>query len=293
MNEKAMNRIHLTVCSVFAVGVWFGPTAVSALAGERDLATEVRSVFSAKCAGCHGPNLARPKGRFGYVLDLGRLARDPEKVIPSSTDESELWELVRREEMPPEESPTGPLSNAEKEIIHDWIAAGAPADTIVSAAANPPEAKPPSSPPSLTKSVLRRAGPFHLVVLHFPIALFIAAAIAEFRGTVLGSRTLTPAVRFCVLMGAVSAVIAASLGWIHAANGHGAGATQLLGLHRWIGTAAATWAVGTVLVSEWDERRGVRSFRFRVWLYIGALLVAVEGHVGGMLVHGEDFLSGG
>jgi mono/diheme cytochrome c family protein/uncharacterized membrane protein len=292
MNEKDMNRIHLSVCSVIAVGVWFGPIATSAAAGERDLAKEVHSVFSAKCAGCHGPNLAKPKGRFGYVLDLGRVARDPEKVVPSFPDESELWELVRRGEMPPEESPTGPLSNVEKEIIHAWIAAGAPADTIVPATANPPETNPPSSPPSLMKTILRWAGPFHLVVVHFPIALFIAAALAEFKGTVLGGRSLTPAVRFCVLLGALSAVTAAPLGWIHAANGHGAGAPQLLGLHRWIGTAAAAWAVGTVLVSEWDERRGLRSLWFRVWLFVGALLVAVEGHIGGMLVHGDDFLSG-
>jgi uncharacterized membrane protein len=287
-----MNRIHLNVFSVLTVGVCFGWTTLSAAAGERDLASEVRSVFSAKCAGCHGPNLAKPKGRFGYVLDLERLARDPEKVIPSSPDESELWELVRLGEMPPEESPTGPLSNVEKETIHAWIAAGAPADTIVSAAANLPET-PASSSPFPEKSIFGFLGPFHLVVLHFPIALLIAAAITEFWGAVNGSRALTPAVRFCVLLGAASAVVTASLGWIHAANGHGAGATQLLGLHRWIGTAAATWAVGTVLVSEWDERRGVRSLWFRVWLFVGAFLIAVEGHVGGMLVHGEDFLSGG
>jgi uncharacterized membrane protein/mono/diheme cytochrome c family protein len=292
MNNRTMNRIILTLSSIIAVGVWFGTTAKLALAGERDLATEVRSVFSAKCAGCHGPNLAKPKGRFGYVLDLERLARDPEKVIPSSPDESELWELVRLGEMPPEESPTGPLSNVEKETIHAWIAAGAPADTIVSAAANLPET-PASSSPFPERSIFRFLGPFHLVVLHFPIALLIAAAITEFWGAVNGSRALTPAVRFCVLLGAASAVVTASLGWIHAANGHGAGATQLLALHRWIGTAAATWAVGTALVSEWDERRGVRSHWFRVWLFVGALLVAVEGHMGGMLVHGDDFLSGG
>src|SRR5579862_2856562 len=84
---------------------------------DLDLASETLAVFSAKCAGCHGPNLAKPKGRFGYVLELARVAGNPEMVVPSSPEESELWELVRRGEMPPEESPTGPLSNAEKEII--------------------------------------------------------------------------------------------------------------------------------------------------------------------------------
>src|SRR5216684_2416336 len=123
-----MNRNILIVCSALTVSLCHGPAAVSAAETERDLASEVRSIFSAKCAGCHGPNLARPKGRFGYVLDLGRVAGNPEIVVPSFPDKSELWELVRGGEMPPEESPRGPLSDMEKDIIRAWIAAGAPAN---------------------------------------------------------------------------------------------------------------------------------------------------------------------
>jgi uncharacterized membrane protein len=297
-----MNRIILGACSALAISICYGPAAAPAAEGEHNLASEARSVFSAKCAGCHGPNLAKPKGRFGYVLDLKRVAGNREMVVPSFPDESELWELVHRGEMPPEESPTGPLSDQEKEVIRAWIAAGAPADPIMPAASSPQDAIPASSPqdaipassaPSLEKSILSLLGPLHLVVLHFPIALLIAAAASEFRNTVQGSRIPTHVVRFCVLLGAVGALITASLGWIHAANGHGAGAPQLLSLHRWIGTTAAAWAVGTVLLSEWDERRGVRSVWFRASLFIGAIIVAVEGHFGGMLVHGDDFLNGG
>ena len=51
-----------------------------------DLAAEVRAVFSAKCARCHGPGLPRPRAGFGYVLDLRRLAADPDKVVPSRPD---------------------------------------------------------------------------------------------------------------------------------------------------------------------------------------------------------------
>src|SRR4029077_856819 len=133
-------------------------------------------------------------------------------------------------------------------------------------------------------------GPLHLVAVHFPIALLIAAAAAEFRCMIQGSRIPTAVVRTCVLAGAISAVGTASLGWIHAANGHGAGTPQILILHRWIGTTAAAWCVGTVLLSEGDDGRGVRSLWFRASLFVGALLVAVEGHFGGMLVHGDDFL---
>jgi hypothetical protein len=102
------------------------------LAGERDgsLAADTLTVFAAKCAHCHGPHLAKPKGRFGYVLDLARVAANREMVVPFSPDESELWQLIRRGEMPPEDSTTGALSAEQKEVIRAWIAAGAPARVV-------------------------------------------------------------------------------------------------------------------------------------------------------------------
>ena len=38
------------------------------------IAQHVRDIFEAKCLDCHGPELPRPKGKFGYVLDLQRMA---------------------------------------------------------------------------------------------------------------------------------------------------------------------------------------------------------------------------
>jgi uncharacterized membrane protein/mono/diheme cytochrome c family protein len=288
-----MNRIILGVCAALTPSLCFGPAAASSSAGQRNFASETRSIFAAKCAGCHGAALAKPKGRFGYVLDLARLAANPEMVIPSFPDESELWELVHRGEMPPEDSPTGPLSDAEKEVIRSWIGGGAPANSLSPADLNPPETNIGTPTSSVEKDILHGLGPFHLVVVHFPIALLIAAAVAELWSAQHGIRIPTPEVRFCVLLGAASAVLAAALGWVHAGNGHGAGALHVLRIHRWIGTTAAAWAVGTAFISEWEERRGARSQWFRGWLLVGAILVAVEGHFGGMLVHGDNFLSGG
>jgi len=280
-----MKRIMLGVCCALTASLCFWSRAVSAAEGERDLASEARIIFSARCAGCHGPNLPKPKGRFGYVLDLARIAANPEMVVPSLPNESEMWELVRRGEMPPDDAPTGPLSDDEKEVIRAWIAAGAPANPQETTAAGPASA--------LKKGILSWLGPFHLVAVHFPIALLISAAVTEMWLALRGSHVSLPWVRFCIVFGAASAVITATLGWIHAGNGNGAGAAQILGLHRWIGTAAAAWAVGTAIFSEREERRGMRTVWFRAWLWFGALLVAVEGHLGGMLVHGDDFLSGG
>src|SRR6478752_3637079 len=99
--------LNRSVCVPVYLLAWaLAPTA-SASSGD-DLGAEARAVFAAKCAGCHGPDLPKPKGRFGYVLDLRRVAGNPELVIPGRPDESELWRLVRHADMPPADSPSGP-----------------------------------------------------------------------------------------------------------------------------------------------------------------------------------------
>jgi mono/diheme cytochrome c family protein len=107
-------------------GVGFWARGAHSTPRVPDLAVDVRGVFAAKCAGCHGADLPKPQGRFGYVLDLRRLAASPEIVIPGRPAESELWQLVEHDEMPPPDSPHGPLTAAEKETVRAWIAAGAP-----------------------------------------------------------------------------------------------------------------------------------------------------------------------
>ena len=112
------------VAGLVGLGLWVSRTQSSSRV--RNPANEVRIVFQAKCAGCHGPDLPKPQGRFGYVLDLRRLAADREKVIPGRPSESELWQMVEHDEMPPADSPHGPLPLAQKEAIRAWIADGAP-----------------------------------------------------------------------------------------------------------------------------------------------------------------------
>src|SRR5437660_1617225 len=125
--EDSMVRTISMICCALLIAE--SPGFAAAAEKERDLASEALTIFAAKCAGCHGPNLTKPRGRFGYVLDLGRVAGNREMVVPSSPEESELWDLVNHNEMPPADSPTGPLSAAQKEVIRAWIAAGAPASS--------------------------------------------------------------------------------------------------------------------------------------------------------------------
>jgi uncharacterized membrane protein len=266
---------------------------------QRELAHKVRALFSQKCTECHGPDLAKPKGKFGYVLDLKRLAKNPKILVPFNPDQSKLWELIRDDEMPPEVAKAGPLAPEQKELVRTWIEAGAPA---AADAPGPPrnmsmppagEAARPEAPGlSFAERFLRWLGKFHILAVHFPIALFLAALAGELWSLWQGSPQPAPAVRFCVLLGAAGAVGAAVLGWLHADwGGYGAGSGQLLVFHRWIGTAAGVGAMAVAIRSEIDARCGERSSRFHILLVLEVLLVIVAGHLGGVLIHGDDFLS--
>jgi uncharacterized membrane protein/mono/diheme cytochrome c family protein len=255
-------------------------------------AAAVHQIFMAKCVQCHGPQLAKPKGKFGYVLDLARLSANPDLLVPSKPDESRLWEMINNDEMPPEEAKAGPLTHEEKAAIQSWIAAGAPAPEAADASANSTVSEGTIGDPpvaSFPKRVLSWLGRFHILTVHFPIALILAAMAGEAWFWWLGSTRPSPAVRFCILLGAPSAIAAIILGWLHAWAGFGASSPEALFLHRWIGTLAGIWLIAILYWSEKDSQVGRRTNVFRALLLIGCLLIGLSGHLGGTLVHGKDF----
>jgi uncharacterized membrane protein len=133
-------------------------------------------------------------------------------------------------------------------------------------------------------------GRFHILVIHFPIALLTAAALTEVAGLVRGHHFPSAFVRMAILLGAGSAIVAVPLGWLHAAAGGFAGATGgTLVLHRWLGSVTGLWSVGLLLASELDSCRGERSVLFRILLWTGAVLTIATAHYGGLLVHGDQF----
>jgi hypothetical protein len=127
-----------------------------------------------------------------------------------------------------------------------------------------------------------------VLVVHFPIALFLEAVLAELLSMWRKERTPSSVVQFCVLLGAAGAVSAAGLGWLHAAFS-AAGPRQILFIHRWLGTLAAAWSVGIVVLSERDARSQRRSKKFRILLFLGAGLIGSAAHFGGMLVFGLNY----
>ena len=288
-------RWTIVVSAVFTAALTCGVVLAQPSSPGRDIGAETRAVFAAKCAACHGPDLAKPKGRFGYVFDLQRVAKNPEMVIPGQPSESELWILVQQNEMPPADSPRGPLTAEQKETIREWIAAGAP-DALPGAENSPRAvrselAAPVSTELATVDRLIGWLGKFHLVLLHFPIALVFAAGFGE--AWSVWQRKLLPSelVRFCLWLGALAVIPTAAFGWLFAAAGNGEASPQLLAVHRWLGTTAAALLVLTALSSECDARRQVRSLHVRLLLAAGVFVTALTAHMGGLLAHGENFFS--
>ena len=92
-----------------------------------------------------------------------------------------------------------------------------------------------------------------------------------------------------VRAGAFFAGVSAFAGW-RLALGPGMGA-PLLEWHRWVGTLAAVASMAAAVAThEADRRSAIASLVFRVALFGAGVLVAVAGHLGGLLVWGAEFL---
>ena len=133
-------------------------------------------------------------------------------------------------------------------------------------------------------------GRLHPLLIHFPIALVIAAAVAEIAAMVTkdgGWRTLAVG---NVRAGGVFALVATIAGW-RLALAPEMELSPLLEWHRWLGTVAAGSALAAALATGGVHRRSAAGVRiYRIALFAAGMLVAVTGHIGGLLVWGANFL---
>ena len=133
-------------------------------------------------------------------------------------------------------------------------------------------------------------GRLHPLLIHFPIALVIAAALAEGAAIVTGDEGWRTLAVGNVRAGAVFALLATIAGW-RLALAPEMELSPLLEWHRWLGTVAAGAALAAALATAGVRRRSTLGVRiYRIALFTAGTLVAVAGHVGGLLVWGANFL---
>jgi uncharacterized membrane protein len=137
-------------------------------------------------------------------------------------------------------------------------------------------------------SILHLLGRLHPAVVHFPIALIAVAAVLEAWQIIRRKPGLASATPVCLILGAVSAVMACLFGWwLHEFEG---GSGRLAGFHKWIGITSTVAAVtAAVLVCNSAGSPRARA-TLRLTLFLGAGLVTATGYLGGELVFGSNHL---
>lgn len=118
-----MRRLLLSICCL-----WTGMT-LNGWAAEQPMSfnQRIRPLLSAHCFSCHGPDAASRKADLRLDTRAGALAGSA--VVPGEPDQSELIQRINSTDpevqMPP--PATGKtLTAAEKELLTQWIASGAP-----------------------------------------------------------------------------------------------------------------------------------------------------------------------
>ncbi len=145
-----------------------------------------------------------------------------------------------------------------------------------------------NGPTTPFEKFLAYLGNFHALIVHFPIALILTAALAQ--GLYLAGRQEKYAdiVRFTVWIAAFGALGAGLLGWAHAGPTP-AHETGVMMYHRWIGTSLLLGGFATAFLMEAARKRSgtdAVTLAFNIALFSMAALVATNGFLGGALAHG-------
>ncbi len=139
------------------------------------------------------------------------------------------------------------------------------------------------------RQLVNFAGKFHPATVHFPIALLVAAALAETLACRTGKSLFSEAARYCVWLAAPSALMAAGLGWAAGFFHSHPGLDLVFALHKWIGTGVAALAIGALFFLERWRRGNLGAKRFYwAFLFCGGTLVLISGALGGVLVYGWE-----
>ncbi len=129
-------------------------------------------------------------------------------------------------------------------------------------------------------------GRFHPLLVHLPIGILALAAILEY---LFPKRTSPAQIQLVLLIGAVSSVSAAILGWFLSLSSEYD--VDLLNKHKWTGIILSFF---TVALWAW-KYKGSSYSKFKIIsnLLFGSMLLflVLAGHYGGSLTHGVDYLS--
>jgi uncharacterized membrane protein len=139
--------------------------------------------------------------------------------------------------------------------------------------------------------VFQLLGRLHPLAVHFPIGLLVVAMLME--GLMLNGKRpgLREGINWMVYLGAISAIASTALGWSLKTFDDYSG--DLIFLHQNLGIATAIGSSITAFILYKSLNSKLSSLLvYRFSLVITVVLLAITGHLGASLTHGEDFLTG-
>ena len=132
----------------------------------------------------------------------------------------------------------------------------------------------------------------HVIFVHFPVALVVLSVLAQACAFLRKKAGVDQVARFSIVVGAFSAVMAVASGWLNADSQEYFGkSAEYLFWHRWLGVALAVVMIFSALVSARAAKQNtkLKTLLFSFLLFLALGVVSVTAHLGGLLVHGEDY----
>ncbi len=145
------------------------------------------------------------------------------------------------------------------------------------------------------KGSVMNIGKLHVVLVHFPTALAIAACLADLLWVAMRKDVFRHAVFYCLVLAALSAGPAVITGLAAARSQQFVGDyVSIVVVHKWWGIAALAFSVlaAALRVIRWKRLDRWWLAAYCILMVAVVTSIALTGHYGGMLVHGKQFLSG-
>lgn len=134
-------------------------------------------------------------------------------------------------------------------------------------------------------------GPFHSLVLHYPIGFLTLAVILEVYRQFKPSAEIREIIRMVIWLSLGTGLIAAILGLLRATTGDYE--SRALDTHRIYGMLVPVVTILTLYLQKAayrDAATKVSSGVYRAVLAVNFVLLAIAGHFGGNLTHGSKYL---
>ena len=137
-------------------------------------------------------------------------------------------------------------------------------------------------------------GELHVVIVHFPIALAVCAVLADLLWLATRKDSFKNAGMYCLVLAAISALPVVITGLIKVwGRDYGGDYLYIVTVHKYLGITSFVIAVVAAGI-RLGCRQGMKKWwlaSYGILMLALAVCIAITSHYGGMLVHGQDFLS--